>query len=260
MLEIHTPFPSTQPPSFPSRLHSNNFNTPAKHPDLSSIRPLFNRNLPNHTTAFYHFTRIPNFPSRPTTNSAALMANTHNTPSRPSPDLSQVVVHTAAVDISATQPLLSASSPATQYGSTLSPPPPKKGNKAKNKGAPGSSNEAGTKEKNPHKKVADALKTDMAAERTFFKWLWTALHIAAIGTFAMEKGHGRAGTAVFHVALVAACTVVALGTFVYYQRRKALRTGDMAHIPVVLREHSASVLVGALAVVIVCALVNGAMG
>ena len=100
----------------------------------------------------------------------------------------------------------------------------------------------------------------MAAERAFLKWLWTAMHIEAISTFAMEKGHRRAGTAVFNVALVAAFTVVVLGTFLYYRSRKALPTGEMAHIPVVLREHRALVLVGALAVVILCASVNGAMG
>lgn len=110
------------------------------------------------------------------------------------------------------------------------------------------------KEKSPQKQVADLLKTDMAAERTFFKWLWTGLHTGAIGSFIFvafdtnKKDPLRLWVVGF-AWLVAFCLVL-YGTFAYYRRREALRTGDIGRIPNFTREHSPLVVVVSLAVVV----------
>jgi uncharacterized membrane protein YidH (DUF202 family) len=77
----------------------------------------------------------------------------------------------------------------------------------------------------------DDLKTHMANERTFFKWLFTGFHIGAMGTFILSfysDDSGRPGTgkillclAIWMVALV----YVMYGLINFYRRRRALRQG-----------------------------------
>mmetsp|Transcript_18 Transcript_18/g.47 ORF Transcript_18/g.47 Transcript_18/m.47 type:complete len:146 (+) Transcript_18:390-827(+) len=77
----------------------------------------------------------------------------------------------------------------------------------------------------------DDVKTHMANERTFFKWVWSALHLGSVGTFVLaffSKGHSPTRKLPF----VIFCWVVALG-FLYYglyqycTRRHAIRTGSL---------------------------------
>lgn len=110
------------------------------------------------------------------------------------------------------------------------------------------------KEKSPQKQVADVLKTDMAAERTFFKWLWTGLHTGAIGsfifvTFDIDKGDPMR-VVVVGFSWFIALLLVLYGTFAYYRRRHALRTGNLDHVPSFTREHSPLVVVSALLLVV----------
>ncbi|PXF47404.1 hypothetical protein BWQ96_02735 [Gracilariopsis chorda] len=110
------------------------------------------------------------------------------------------------------------------------------------------------KEKSPQKQVADVLKTDMAAERTFFKWLWTGLHTGAIGsfifvTFDIDKGDPMRVVVVGFSWFIALLLVI-YGTFAYYRRRHALRTGNLDHVPSFTREHSPLVVVSALLLVV----------
>lgn len=109
-------------------------------------------------------------------------------------------------------------------------------------------------DKKATKAVSDALKTDMAAERTFFKWLWTGLHTGAIGsfifvTFDTDKNDPKRLLVVGFSWLVALCLVL-YGTFVYYRRRRALRSGEIEEIPEFTREHSPLVVVLSLLLVI----------
>jgi uncharacterized membrane protein YidH (DUF202 family) len=77
----------------------------------------------------------------------------------------------------------------------------------------------------------DDLKTHMANERTFFKWLFTGFHIGAMGTFILSfysDDSGQPGTgkillclAIWMVALV----YVMYGLINFYRRRRALRQG-----------------------------------
>ncbi|CAN8072511.1 unnamed protein product [Agarophyton chilense] len=110
------------------------------------------------------------------------------------------------------------------------------------------------KQKSPQKQVADLLKTDMAAERTFFKWLWTGLHTGAIGSFIFvmfdidKKDPLR--IVVVGFSWIIALLLVLYGTFAYYKRRHALRTGEIEHVPAFTREHSPLVVVTALLLVV----------
>lgn len=123
-------------------------------------------------------------------------------------------------------------------------------------GAP-SSSEAGPKkkkEKSGQKLVADALKTDMAAERTFFKWLWTGLHTGAIGTFIFVTFDDDASaTARFYVvgfAWIVAFALVLFGLYCYNRRRRALRLGRLDEIPVLARDYGPYIVVAALLAVV----------
>lgn len=110
------------------------------------------------------------------------------------------------------------------------------------------------KGKSAHKIVADALKTDMAAERTFFKWLWTGLHTGAIGsfifvTFDVDKSDPMR-VVIVGFSWFVALLLVFYGVFAYYRRRYALRTGNLDHVPSFTREHSPLVVVFALLLVV----------
>ena len=118
--------------------------------------------------------------------------------------------------------------------------------------------------KTPQKEVADALKTDMAAERTFFKWLWTGLHTGAIGsfifvTFDTDKSDPKR-LVVVGFAWVVAFMLVLYGTMVYYRRRRALRSGRLEDVPRFTREHSPLVVVVALALVVGAAMTYAMVG
>lgn len=112
----------------------------------------------------------------------------------------------------------------------------------------------GKKGKGGQKLVADALKTDMAAERTFFKWLWTGLHTGAIGSFIFVTFDGNKGDPMRMVVVgfswVVALALVLYGTFAYYGRRRALKTGRLEEIPEWSREHSPLIVVVALVLVV----------
>lgn len=159
--------------------------------------------------------------------------------------LREVVVDSMAVEIaaaSASDALADAARP--DYGST-------RGETKKAK-----------KEKSPQKAVADQLKTDMAAERTFFKWLWTGLHTGAIGSFIFvtfdsdESDPMRLVVVAF--AWIVAFLLVLYGLFAYYRRRQALRTGQIDRIPAFTREHSPIIVVVALGLVVGSALLYAA--
>lgn len=117
----------------------------------------------------------------------------------------------------------------------------------------------GKAKKKEQKAVSDALKTDMAAERTFFKWLWTGLHTGAIGSFIFVAFDGDKNDPtrliVVGFSWVVALALVLYGAFAFYRRRQALRTGDLSVIPTFTREHSPLIVVTALALVIGTALV-----
>jgi len=121
-------------------------------------------------------------------------------------------------------------------------------------GGPSNKPAKSKKEKNPQKKVADLLKTDMAAERTFFKWLWTGLHTGAIGSFIFVTFDSDKSDPmrlfVVAFAWIVAFMLVLYGLFAYYRRREALRTGRIECIPNVTREHSPVIVVVALGLVV----------
>lgn len=115
-----------------------------------------------------------------------------------------------------------------------------------------------SKKNNPQKLVSDALKTDMAAERTFFKWMWTGLHTGAIGSFIAVAIDSNDENNKFRIYVIAFSWFVALllvlyGTFAYYRRRHALRTGDLSQVPRFTREHTPLVVLFALVLVVVVA-------
>lgn len=110
------------------------------------------------------------------------------------------------------------------------------------------------KEKSGQKLVSDALKTDMAAERTFFKWLWTGLHTGAIGTFIFITFDSDKDDP-YRLAVVAfawsiAFALVLYGLFAYHRRRRALREGRLDLLPEITREHGPCIVVIALALVL----------
>lgn len=114
------------------------------------------------------------------------------------------------------------------------------------------------KEKAEAKSVSDALKIDMAAERTFFKWLWTGLHAGAIGSFifvTFDVGkHAESRLVVVGFSWIVALLLVIYGTVAYYQRRRALRMGNIEEVSGFMREHSPLVVLLALTAVVGLAL------
>lgn len=110
------------------------------------------------------------------------------------------------------------------------------------------------KEKSGQKLVSDALKTDMASERTFFKWLWTGLHTGAIGTFIFvtfdSDKEDPYRLAVVAFAWSIAFALVLYGLFAYHRRRRALREGRLDLLPEITREYGPCIVVIALALVI----------
>lgn len=139
---------------------------------------------------------------------------------------------------------------------------PDKGSSAASKDGKGEKKGGGKKAK---KAVSDMLKTEMASERTFFKWFRTGLQIGAIGTFvfiALDKGEDTPWRfAVVAFAWLVGLLLVLHGVYSYYQRRAAIRRGDPEVAPDCLREHSPLLVVAALVLVVgaglVYALVTG---
>jgi uncharacterized membrane protein YidH (DUF202 family) len=145
-------------------------------------------------------------------------------------------------DHTETAPLLGAQTQTQQSYDAVSPAPPKKSKKDKDKGKTG------------QKLVADALKTDMAAERTFFKWLWTGLHVGAIGTFIFvtfdTNKEDPYRLLVVSFAWSVAFGLVLYGLFTYNRRREALRQGRMEVLPWITREYGPCIVVAAVALVV----------
>lgn len=104
------------------------------------------------------------------------------------------------------------------------------------------------------KAVADILKTEMATERTFFKWLWTGLHTGAIGSiiFAIFDTDRKDPARLYVIGFswMVALALVMYGALVFYRRRAALRSGDIEQVPRFTREHSPAIVVIALVSVI----------
>ena len=77
----------------------------------------------------------------------------------------------------------------------------------------------------------DDLKTHMANERTFFKWLFTGFHIGAMGTFILtfyaedSGGNGVAKILLCLFIWVVALVYIMYGLINFYRRRRALRQG-----------------------------------
>jgi uncharacterized membrane protein YidH (DUF202 family) len=142
---------------------------------------------------------------------------------------------------SSATPLLSAAATGADYAS-IAPSPPKKGK------------DKGKKDKSGQKLVADALKTDMAAERTFFKWLWTGLHTGAIGTFIFvtfdSDKEDPYRIAVVTFAWFISLALVLYGLFAYNRRRQALRDGNMDLLPAFTREYGPYIVVVCLVLVV----------
>lgn len=108
------------------------------------------------------------------------------------------------------------------------------------------------------KAITDALKLDMASERTFFKWLRTGMQVGAIGTFvfiAVDR-HVRSpwGVATVAFAWSVGLALVLFGLCSYYSRRTALRTDTTECIPLFVREHSPAFVVVALVSVVTAGL------
>jgi uncharacterized membrane protein YidH (DUF202 family) len=108
--------------------------------------------------------------------------------------------------------------------------------------------------KSGQKMVADALKTEMAAERTFFKWLWTGLHTGAIGTFIFVTFDNNKDDP-YRIAVVAFAWFVAFGLvlyglYAYNRRRTALREGRLEVMPLATREYGPCIVVVAIGLVV----------
>lgn len=110
------------------------------------------------------------------------------------------------------------------------------------------------KGKSGQKLVADALKTDMAAERTFFKWLWTGLHTGAIGTFIFVTFDDDKGDPyrlwVVGFAWFVAFALVLFGLYCYNRRRAALRSGALDDLPIYTRDYGPYIVVAAIVLVV----------
>jgi uncharacterized membrane protein YidH (DUF202 family) len=144
-------------------------------------------------------------------------------------------------------PLLGATQEPATYDA-IEPAPSKKSKKDKDK------DKDKDKGKSGQKIVADALKTDMAAERTFFKWLWTGLHVGAIGTFIFvtfdndKQDPYRFLVVAFSWGI--AFGLVLYGLFAYNRRRVALREGRIEILPAVTRDYGPCIVVTAVALVV----------
>ncbi|GAB0488909.1 hypothetical protein MMPV_000122 [Pyropia vietnamensis] len=84
---------------------------------------------------------------------------------------------------------------------------------------------AAKEKKELQKKIKDYMKTALSSERTFFKWIWTALNLGALGTFALAFFHDDGFP--YRLILVAIAWVMGLFFAIYglrqfHRRRKAL--------------------------------------
>lgn len=95
----------------------------------------------------------------------------------------------------------------------------------------GNKGKKGKKQKKAKKpQMKDDIKTSMASERTFFKWIWTGFHIGGVGTFIL--GFFSSDGGYWRLSLVAFAWLVAFGGIFYglaqfYRRRAALREGRL---------------------------------
>lgn len=94
----------------------------------------------------------------------------------------------------------------------------------------------------------------MASERTFFKWFRTGMQIGAIGTFVFialdKREESPLRFAVVAFAWLIGLLLVLYGVYSYYQRRGAIRRGDVEIVPDRLREHSPILVVVSLILVV----------
>lgn len=177
-------------------------------------------------------------------------------------DLNEVAVHLGQGDSAAlldgrVQTAYDSITPAS-LGNAENSEKSEKGDKADK----GDKSEKGDKKdkkiKSGQKVVSDALKTDMAAERTFFKWLWTGLHTGAIGTFIFvtfdtdKSDPYRIGVVAF--AWIVAFALVLYGLYAYNRRRTALREGRIEILPPITREYGPLIVVVAIFLVVVSGL------
>mmetsp|Transcript_47853 Transcript_47853/g.117247 ORF Transcript_47853/g.117247 Transcript_47853/m.117247 type:complete len:148 (-) Transcript_47853:21-464(-) len=91
--------------------------------------------------------------------------------------------------------------------------------------APGPSTEKPEKKKKP--KNSNDLKTAMGNERTFFKYLWTGLHVGTMGTWLLKfySEPGRTELGLVIVTWVVAFFLVGYGLYRFYHRRWAMTNG-----------------------------------
>jgi uncharacterized membrane protein YidH (DUF202 family) len=118
--------------------------------------------------------------------------------------------------------------------------------------------EKAKKAKAEKKNLLDVLKVDMAAERTFFKWLWTGLQTGAIGTFifvtfAKESSNVYLISAIGFAWLIA-FAIVFFGLWSFSRRRSAMRNETMNEMPVFLLEYSPYIVSIAVGLVIAFAM------
>mmetsp|Transcript_8451 Transcript_8451/g.17167 ORF Transcript_8451/g.17167 Transcript_8451/m.17167 type:complete len:153 (-) Transcript_8451:634-1092(-) len=73
----------------------------------------------------------------------------------------------------------------------------------------------------------DDIKTNMSNERTFFKWMWTGIHVGSLGTWVLRFFADPTRFDVFLVFLtwVVAFCLMFYGLFRFYGRRWALKNG-----------------------------------
>lgn len=76
----------------------------------------------------------------------------------------------------------------------------------------------------------DTIKTGLQIERTWFKWLFTGLHIGSYGTWVIKFFAANDGTTLFIViaSWIVAFGVILFGLEIYYNRR---RFGIHVNIP-----------------------------
>ncbi|KAA8498211.1 hypothetical protein FVE85_5796 [Porphyridium purpureum] len=73
---------------------------------------------------------------------------------------------------------------------------------------------------------ADAtMKNAMASERTYMKWVWTALRLGALGTFILSVFSRQEELLLIIAIWVVALAFMGLGLWQYYSRRHAMLVG-----------------------------------
>lgn len=110
------------------------------------------------------------------------------------------------------------------------------------------------KMKRERRKPLPTSSKNMEAGRTFSKWLWTALHNGAAGTFVLRNldPNGPESRRMFVIKF----SLILYGLFEYNGRKRALRTGLIEHVLEFMREFSPTIAVAALGVEMGLALIH----